>query len=256
MNVLFKHYGRPAFLLCVAVLALAASGMSLMQHYFKLWLEKEPIGLKKSLDELDEAKLGPFVVKQKSEISSNDIIDSLGTDDYLQWVLVDSEADPQSPASSLLLFITYYGKTSSVPHVPEECYTGGGFRKDSSDPIEFKVVRMNNGQMTSSEEIPGRYVIFKRKGSDIWASGVSFPVLYFFSVNGTYTNTRTDARLILGKNIRGKHSYFSKVEMVFNQSMRPPDETSAVKTCEKLLSVLLPLLEQDYWPDINDLMAR
>ena len=256
MNELLKHYSRPAFLLCVAVLAIAASGMSLMQYYFKLWLEKKPIALKKPLDKLDESKLGPFVVTEKNRISSNDIIDSLGTEDYLEWTLVDSEADPENPASTLLLFITYYGKADSVPHVPEECYTGGGFREDSSEPVTFEINRMNNDQTTSEERIPGRCVIFKRRGSDMWTSDMSFPVLYFFVVNGKYVNTRTDARFILGRNIRGKHSYFSKVEMVFNRIVGPPDQASAVKTCEKLLSLLLPVLEQDHWPDVNDLKGK
>jgi len=256
MNGFLKHYAQPAFLLCVAVLALAASGMSLMQSYFKLWLEKEPIGLKKSLDDLDESRLGPFTVKEKNKIQSNDIIDSLGTQDYLQWVLVDSEADPQSSAGSLLLFITYYGKVDSVPHVPEECYTGGGFRKKSSDPVTFEVAGVADDEADSGWKIPGRYVIFERGSSNVQSSGLSFPVLYLFNVNCAYANTRTDARLILGGNIRGKHSYFSKVEMVFNQFRNPPDQASATATCEKLLSVLLPVLEQDHWPDANDLMGR
>jgi hypothetical protein len=58
---------------------------------------------------------------------------------------------------------------------------------------------------------------------------------------------------MLGKNIRGKHSYFSKVEMVFNQTQNPPEQQDAVKTCEKLLKVLLPVLEKSYWPDAKDL---
>jgi hypothetical protein len=256
MNGFVKHYAQPAFLLCAAVLALAASGISLMQSHFKLWLDKEPIGLKKSLDELDESKLGPFVVKQKIKIQSNDIVDGLGTQDYLQWVLVDSEADPESPAGSLLLFITYYGKADSVPHVPEECYTGGGFTKKSSDPITFRVAGMADDGSGADREIPGRYVIFTRENSSFLSSGLSFPVLYLFSVNRIYANTRTDARFILGKNIRGKHSYFSKVEMVFNQMRNSPDQASATKTCDKLLSVLLPVLEHDHWPGANDLMGQ
>jgi hypothetical protein len=254
MNALLKYYAKPAFLLCVAVLALAASGMSLMQSYLKLWLEKEPIALKKSLDDLDESKLSPFTVKEKNRIQSNDIIDSLGTGDYLQWVLVDSEADPEDPASSLMLFITYYGKADSVPHVPEECYTGGGFSKVSSDPVTFEVTGMADDGAGSGRRIPGRYVIFERANSSMWLGSFSFPVLYTFNVNRIYANTRTDARFILGRNIRGKHSYFSKIEMIFNQMKDPPDQARAVATCEKLLSVLLPVLEQDHWPDMNDLV--
>ena len=256
MNSVVKQYTQPAFLICVAVLALAASGLSFMQSHFKLWLKKEPIALKKSLDLLDESRLGPFTVIKKVKIESNDIIDSMGTEDYLQWVLVDNEADPQSPTSRFLLFITYYGKADSVPHVPEECYTGGGFSKVKSDPIMFQVADFTDSDSSSYIEIPGRFVTFSRANSELWSSGLSFPVLYLFNVNCAYTNTRTEARFILSKNIRGKHSYFSKVEMVFNQMRKQPDQDSAVRMCEKLLGVLLPVLEQDHWPDANDLMSQ
>jgi hypothetical protein len=255
MNKAVQCYMQPAFLICVAVLATAAGGMSLMKSYFKLWLEKEPIALKKSLDNLDESRLGPFVVKQEKKIQSNDIVDSLGTSDYIQWVLTDKEAKPDDPAGTFMLFITYYGKADSVPHVPEECYTGGGYRQIRSDPITFEVDR-SVGDRTVPAQIPGRYVVFARTGSDPWALGSSFPVLYLFSVNGQYTNTRTEARLILGANLRGKHSYFSKIEMVFNQTRSQPDERSAIKSCGKLLTALLPVLEQDHFPDRQDLLGQ
>lgn len=255
MKVFMKYYAQPAFLLCVALLALVALGMSLGKSWLSLRLQKEPIALKRSFDEFDESSLGPFTIVEKIRIQSNDIVDSLGTDDYLQWILVDSDADPKSPAGTLLLFITYYGKADSVPHVPEECYTGGGYRKVHSDPVTFEVAGMADSDSGHTLKIPGRYVTFKRSNPGVWAQNLSFPVLYSFNVNGTYANTRTDARLILGKNIRGKHSYFCKVEMVFNRTKNTPDQASAIATCEKLLSVLLPVLERDYWPDVNELMG-
>lgn len=248
MNNIVKQYTRPSFLLCAATLAVAAIGISLMP-YFKVWLEKEPIAIKKSLSELSNEDFGPFTVIKQVKIESQDIIDSLGTDDYTQLILQDTEAEPGSPSAVLMLFITYYGKADVVPHVPEECYTGGGYRKDVSDAIYFRL----DGDDGSKIKIPGRYVTFKRANSTMSISETSFPVLYLFSVNRGYANTRTQARYMLGKNIRGKHSYFCKVEMVFNQSRNPPQREDAVKTCDKLLEVLLPVLERDYWPDADAL---
>jgi hypothetical protein len=254
MNGFLKHYAQPAFLLCVALLAFAAGGMSWVKYYFSLWLEKEPIELRKSFDDMDESKLAPFIVKDKTKIQSNDIIDSLGTKDYLEWVLVDSQAEKNSPVGSLLLFITYYGKADSVPHVPEECYTGGGYRKVSSVPITFELT--DDGSENPGRSIPGRYVVFKKAGSEEWSDSQTFPVLYLFNVNRTYTNTRNEARFILGRNLRSKHSYFTKVEMVFNRTDKPPDQKAAMAVCNKLLSVLLPVLEQNHWPDKDDLTGR
>jgi hypothetical protein len=254
MKKLIKHYAQPAFLLCVVLLAFVAGGMSWVKHYFSLWLEKEPIELRKSLDDLDESKLAPFIVEDKIKIQSNDIIDSLGTKDYLEWVLVDSQAEQNGSVGPLLLFMTYYGKADSVPHVPEECYTGGGYRKVSSVPIEFEIT--DDNPESSGRSIPGRYVVFKKANTEIWSPRGSFPVLYLFNVNRAYTNTRTEARFILGRNLRSKHSYFSKIEMVFNRTDKPPEQEDAIAVCNKLLSVLLPVLEQDHWPDKDDLAGR
>ena len=37
--------------------------------------------------------------------------------------------------------------------------------------------------------------------------------------------------------------------MAFNQSLTAPDEKETIKACESLLSVILPVLEKNHWPD-------
>ena len=76
-----------------------------------------------------------------------------------------------------------------------------------------------------------------------------FPVLYLFRVNGEYAGSRDEARMALNKNIFRKHSYFCKVELVFNQSRVAPTKEEAVTAGERILAVLLPVLEQEHWPD-------
>lgn len=49
-----RTYLRPAFLICAAVLAITASGMSIAIKSFGIYLKKEPLSLRKSLDLLDE----------------------------------------------------------------------------------------------------------------------------------------------------------------------------------------------------------
>ncbi|MFA5554987.1 MAG: hypothetical protein WCZ89_01860 [Phycisphaerae bacterium] len=253
-----KIYLQPHFLICIIILAGASWGMSAIEKYFSIWFVKEPIALKKPLELLDEEKLKPFEVVRKLTIDNKDILKSLGTEDYIQWVLRDTEASPDSVAQSFMLFITYYDKPDSVPHVPEECYSGGGFARVSSDPIRFNVDWMPKSDINEKlidkkinrMRIPGQYVLFAREGRNIWQPRVEFPVLYFFNVNGAYVNTRTEARYGLAKNIWSKHSYFSKVEFVFNQFSQGVEMQDAIEACEKLLDVLLPLLEDEHWPDI------
>lgn len=218
--------------------------MTFIQKYFKFWFEKEPIPPNKPLSLLDESKLKPFEVVEKHQIKDKDILDSLGTEEYIQWAIKDSRDEAVNTTKLVTVFITYYEKPDAVPHVPEECYTGGGYQKTSSEEIIFNVedIRKPNWQ---TRKIPGRIVMFEKAGTGLSDSG--FPVLYFFNVNGEYVNTRTEARIILGKNIRGRYSYFSKVEIVFNKTKASGNE-EAVRMTEKILSVLLPLLEEEHWP--------
>jgi len=47
-----------------------------------------------------------------------------------------------------------------------------------------------------------------------------------------------------------EHSYFSKVELkFFNARGIYPNQQQSIEAAQKLLKVLLPVLEKDYWPD-------
>jgi len=258
MSSVLKQYTKPAFLICVAVLILATFGMNATKKKMKVLLEKDPIPPKISFDLVDESKLSPFKVVKRMSVEGKDLIRALGTDDYLKWVIEDAESDSSDPTHTMVLFITYYRKADAVPHVPEECYTGGGYKKDSakSTSITFNVPADINDPNGTVRKVPGQYLVFEKAAVEFWQKSASFPVAYFFCVNGKLANTRSQARLILASNLTGKHSYFSKVEMVFNASGTAPDMEQTVKACERLLSVLLPVLEQDHWPGEQDLMPK
>jgi hypothetical protein len=56
------------------------------------------------------------------------------------------------------------------------------------------------------------------------------------------------------KNLFGKYSYFSKVEWDFSGrsghgTKIRPNQDEIVEASEKLLNVLVPLLEKEHWPD-------
>ena len=235
-------YLQPAFLICTAVLALAAVGMSLATQRLGLYLKKEPLPLKKTLDAMDEGKLVPYEVRAKIPIENADIRQSLGTEDYLQWLLEDPREAVQSPVRKLLVFITYYRRPDRVPHVPEECYTGGGYQRLATNAVALRI---------GPSEIPGRCLLFEKTAQDVSLAVPQFPVLYLFRVNGEYAGSRDEARMALNKNVFSKHSYFCKIELVFNQSSAAPTRETATAASERLLTVLLPLLEQEHWPDLE-----
>lgn len=250
MKEILKHYAQPAFLICVAVLLIAAGGMSATVSYLGLQFIKKPIPLKKSFDEINEAALAPWKVVDKSKIKNKDILEQLGTDQYIQWVLEDTSAEPTSPVRCCSLFITYYtGNPDQVPHVPEECYLGGGkILTELPKELNFDVT-VNGKQQTVS----ARWLSIGSKSQDIFQGDSTFGVLYFFKVNGVYAGNRDAARRVMQTNFFSKYSYFSKVEwFFFNRAGAAsvyPSKEQANEASQKFLRILLPILENDHWPD-------
>jgi len=210
-------------------------------------VKKEQLPLKKSLELLDEKALAPYKVISKSKITNQEVIESLGTEDYIQWILEDPEQAVDSAVHKCSLFITYYGLSDRVPHVPEECYTGGGHQRLTSDSVTFEM-----NQDNSTRKIPARYLVFASTDSNYWGLDTKFSVLYLFNVNEVYANSRDDVRFALNKHIFSKYSYFSKVEWKFFNTRfnKPfyPNKEEAVTASQKLLSVILPILEKEHWP--------
>ncbi len=240
-----KVYLQPAFLICVVVLASAGAGMSVVMKSLGVILEKEPLPLKKSLELLDDEDLAPYQVISKRKIENEEIVKELGTEDYIQWILEDTDAAADSAVKVCMLFITYYRLPDRVPHVPEECYAGSGFQRLASDRVTLEI----NNSAGFEKRIPARHLVFGSTTSSFWRSDEKFPVLYLFRVNGEYVGSREEARIALNKNLFGNSSYFSKVEVVFNQSSVAPPKEQAVAASEKLLAVILPILEAEHWPD-------
>jgi len=259
MNSVINKYLQPAFVICVIILFISAAGMSLAIKKFEVYLQKEPVPLKKSLELLDQKGLGDYKIIAKEKIENKDILKSLGTEDYIQWVLEDSAVPVDSPVRHCVLFITYYGIPDRVPHVPEECYTGSGFQRLSSETLPLKLEAtetQNSDKPLKNQEILVKYLVFGARSSEQWLNSSNFAVLYIFNVDGQYTNSREETRIVLNKNLFNKHSYFSKVEWKFfntrfGQQIHPNKEQAAAASV-KLLKVILPILEKEHWPNITE----
>ncbi len=247
-----RVYMQPAFLICTAVLAMAGSGMAIAIKSFGVYLKKEPLPLKKPLDRLGEPQLGGigiahYKVVLEQKIENEEIIKSLGTEDYVQWILEDYEEPVNSAVRKCLLFITYYDLPDRVPHVPEECYTGVGYQRLASDSMTFKINKDG-----SKQNIPGRHLVFGNQNLNYWGRDTKFSAFYLLRVNGVYADSRENARIVLNRNIFGKYSYFSKVEWNFftgSGAKTYLNKEEAIAASEKLLGVNLPILEREHWPD-------
>ncbi len=236
-----QHF-QPAFVICVAVLALTAGGMSLARRRLGLYVEKEPATLREPLDAIDKTSLLPYKVIAEQTISNAEVLDALGTTDYIQWVLEDPSQPSDSGVRRAMLFVTYYPQPDRVPHVPEECYTGGGYQRLDTEDVRLAV---------GGAGVPGRYLVFGTSGVRLTAAPIQFPVIYLFRVNSEYAGNRTQARMALNRNIFNRYAYFSKVELVFNQSFSTPTKADALDAAERMLGVILPVLEAEHWPQVR-----
>lgn len=250
-----KQYLKASFLVCLALLLTAAATKTVVIQKLGVFLTKLPIPLQNSFDDLNEAALAPYEVKDKSKIQNRDVLESLGTEDYLQWQLEDTEAEPASPTRYCSLFITYYtGNPDMVPHVPDECYVGGGNTRAKSEQPTIAVSTIDDSKVSF------QYVLFEQTAKDITQSSVQFSVQYLFHVNGDYSGSRTETRKALGQNFFSKYSYFSKVEWKFygfdSFGIIYPSKEQTLAASEKLLAVVLPELETNHWPDWEAINAK
>ncbi|MDD5134459.1 MAG: hypothetical protein PHP01_03490 [Phycisphaerae bacterium] len=247
-----KNYLQAPFLITVIILAAFAGGMSYYKSRYGVNFIKKAIPLKAPFDLLDEKLLKPYKVLDKARIDNKDVLESLGTEEYLQWFVEDTTVNEMSPVRHCSVFITYYtGNPDQVPHVPEACYTGAGSQVQEKFSLDMNIGDVNVPDMPKDGKIPAVGLIFSEKSSDIWQSSAKFPVIYFFKVNGQYKGGRTAVRLALG-DLTSEYSYFSKVEIKFyNARGLYPDKEQAIEATGKLLKVLLPVLERYHWPDWN-----
>lgn len=253
MNNVMKKYFTAPYLACVIVLVIAAAGMQYTINSLNLILVKEPIHLTAPFDEMDENAIYPYTVARKSTIKNNDILESLGTNDYLQWVLEDTTVAEQSPVRYCSLFLTYYtGINDRIPHVPEECYFGAGSVRNNLQDLTLTVNCSNYYDSKDGvAKIPVRRLVFTRKSNDLFSTSNTFTVTYFLNVNGEFAGNRTQARATMGKNVLGNYSFFSKVEWRFYGNSGSPTPEESTQAGIKMLETVLPVLIRDHWPDIN-----
>ena len=243
-----KSYFKPAFVVCMAVLLSVAIAKEAIIRVLDVQMIKIPIDPQHPFDEMNDAVLAPFVLKNNMRIQNRDVVESLGTEEYMQWLLEDTEAKPNSPTRYCSLFITYYtGNPDMVPHVPDECYVGGGNERQAGGVVTIDISRSDGEQ-----KLEFQYVAFKNIDRKTMRED-EFSVQYFFHANGKYSGSRTDTRLILGSNWFSQYSYFCKVEWKFyvvgSFGLIYPDKEQTLDASGKLLGKLLPELESHHWPD-------
>jgi len=229
---------QPSFVLCVAALVLLTA-----VFYGTTWnlrLRKLRADLRAPLGTLDKAALRPYRCVDVFQINP-ETIDTLGTDQYIQWLLVDDDVkDDASPVKTVILFVTYYtGQPDPVPHIPENCYLGAGYLVSASEDWNIDIPALGR-------QIPARALELEKKGK----LGTERPVVtYTFGVNGRFAVDRNEVRTVIGAPWEA-YAYFSKVEARFQSPAGvAPSRPEAMAATAKLFRKLIPLLAENHWPD-------
>jgi hypothetical protein len=229
---------QPGFVTCVVLLVLLTG-----TFYGTLWnrhLQKLPAPLRAPLSGLDRTVLDPpYRLLDAAQIPP-EVIDQLGTDQYIQWLLENTKENDSSPVKLANLFITYYtGTPDPVPHIPENCYLGAGYDMGGTEDWNIDIPKLDR-------QVPVRVLELEKKGRFGTERSV---VAYTFGVNGRFAVDRNEVRAIVG-NPWEAYAFFSKVEVKFQgRAGVTPTRQEAMTAAADLFRKLLPLLVENHWPD-------
>jgi hypothetical protein len=239
------------FWVCLALLVCCAIGLKTAARGFGWFFRKEAVPLKQPLQFFDARKLAPqYELNQRLtsglERMTEDMLDSLGTHEYVQVYLTDPRKPAADPTQVALLFVTYYtGQPDMVPHVPDECWLAGGYDKVSEETLPVPVA----GVGAPDNKLPVRVLEFRaRRQSQLSGQGADMAtVAYFFHVNGGYATTRNGVRATM-LNPRLRYAYYAKVEVTFlNENSVRAGKAAAVAALGPLLERLMPVLLRDHF---------
>jgi len=223
------------FVVAVLLLGMAAILMGPVAARLDLTQGKKAAALKAPLSELDAGQLDPYVIRDTVDLEP-EMVEALGTKDYLNWRLEDTGVAASSPTRFADLLVTYYsGGVELVPHTPDICYLGSGYNPTQAH-------ENTQAELPSlGATVPIRVCSFIKTA--IFNSDET-TVVYTFYCNGRFVNTRTDVRILMN-DPRNAYAYFAKIEVSFPRA----DRTSAVEGARKLFDKVLPILVREHFPD-------
>ena len=180
----------PVFVITAALLLVAAFGLrptigALIRHY-----SKEPIDLRRSLDELDSARLPSFRHRpDRAGVPELTDADGIGTDDWIDMVFQERYPEDEAGRSHmLLLLVTYYSDPrDQVAHTPEVCYRQGGAVVDEIDTVSVETP----GLGPQTLKVDARRLVIDQGGR-------KKILLYVFCCNGEFYNDREQVRFAIG----------------------------------------------------------
>ncbi len=227
---------RP-FAVAVLLLGSAACLVGPVANWLDINPGKQAIPLRVPLSALDEEALVPFRVVRRNVLQPV-LVEALGTDKYVSWLMEDTSVSSDDSLRYANLLITYdTGGNNLVPHTPEICWFGGGYKRaQPHDTLQLRLTSPRLGQAT----VPIRVCTFVKTALH---NRSKESVVYTFHCNGEFVAARTAVRVLLN-HPRNRFAYFSKIEVSFPDATR----TESVEGARKLFERLLPQLVNEHLP--------
>jgi len=236
--------------LVAAVIAVSLVVVDLLEVSLRLTFDKPPAPLTKPLPMLKDELGNPvrYRAAGPDENMDPEVVEVLGTKDYLLRNYRDLQKKPSELGNKLALNLNYYSMGSATPHVPEVCWAGSGLVEKTEARRRFTVrnVRRKDGTVV---DIPMRMVSFypKHQGDmpdllpDKAADNKLLNVAYTFEVNGQYVATPKEVISTFWK-AENKYAYHTKIEVTIKDAYCDPADAEQIVS--DFIREAIPEIEQ------------
>lgn len=259
----------------VGLFAAGAIAFAPAQRLLGIYLHKEPVPLRRQLNELPTT-VGRWKAIGNDEIVSEEVRRDFGTDEYV----TRNFALDGDPANGILqLAVSYYtGGIDAVPHIPDRCFVGGGLNKSptsSNMPLTIdESLWWTDPAYDPNDPAAGDGPYMMAQTSDASRQVVRMPRLgseglrlnaaeyarqdtpthtlaagYLFIANGGVTPSPEGVRL-LAYDRSSQFAYYCKVQFTYQHPARAIDRAELALTASEFLNVMLPDLMSclpDWW---------
>jgi hypothetical protein len=227
-----------------AIIAVGTAAMYALEQSLHLTFDKPPMPLRKPLAQMDR-HLGPggrYSADRPDNAMEEDILQVLGTRDYLLREYTDNTKKTNEPGSTLDLNVNYYPTGSATPHVPEICWAGAGLEEAKEIRKTFYVQGVKRADGTMQDV--GMHLISFNTGDGDLADASSVKkyrnVAYLFEVNGDCVVTPKEVISEFWK-ASNPHAFHSKIEVTIQQ---PCTQEEAEKAISDFMREALPAVEE------------
>jgi hypothetical protein len=258
-------FRQSSFLVAVGVLLVAALGLNASVQFLQLHFKKQPVPIRQAFKTGMPEVMGSWVQLARDENLNHDLVDALGTKEFLFCHYVNAAALNTAPASLAKEFarlpladqkqkaadiagtypeavvslgLTYYtGSADTVAHIPERCYLADGFGLEQQGSPAWEI---------GGRTVETRFLTFENTDRQ---NAPKSHVGYFFHVNGAYEGNSLRVRAAL-QNLFARYGYYAKVEVRVDKVPRGQAEG----VIRDFLTAALPHVEASLpdWSEYKD----